>query len=96
MSRPYTDEQIAWLKANVPYRPHRVCRIEFMAIFERPLTEGMLANLVRKHGLHGAPNLGRYKEGNVPANKGRLGQCAPGSEKGWFREGHGGTRNVPL
>jgi len=31
---------------------------------------------------------GRFGKGHVPANKGKKGVAAPGSEKGWFKKGH--------
>lgn len=40
---------------------------------------------VKGHAPNGAGT--RFKPGHVPANKGRKGYCAPGSEKGWFRKG---------
>ena len=30
---------------------------------------------------------GHFEKGHIPANKGKKGYCAPGSEKGWFKKG---------
>lgn len=39
---------------------------------------------------------GRFEKNHVPANKGKKGWCAPGSEKGWFKKGHIPHNSVPV
>ena len=39
---------------------------------------------------------GRFKRGHVPANKGRKGIYAKGSEKGWFKKGQAPHNHVPV
>lgn len=37
-----------------------------------------------------------FKKGNEPFNKGLKGQCAPGSEKGWFKKGSMPKNHKPV
>lgn len=39
---------------------------------------------------------GCFKKGHIPANKGKKGWCAPGSEKGWFKKGNLPHNHVPV
>jgi hypothetical protein len=39
---------------------------------------------------------GHFEKGHVPANKGKKGYCAPGSEKGWFKKGQIPHNHVPV
>lgn len=38
----------------------------------------------------------RFQKGHIPANKGRKGYHAPGSEKGWFQKGHQRNDTAPV
>lgn len=48
----------------------------------------------RMHLVSGLTN--RFEKGHVPANKGKKGYCAPGSEKGWFKKGQMPHNHVPV
>jgi len=39
---------------------------------------------------------GQFEKGHIPANKGRKGCCAPGSEKGWFQKGNVPKTQLPV
>ena len=39
---------------------------------------------------------GHFEKNHVPANKGKKGWCASGSEKGWFKKGHRPLNSVPV
>ena len=39
---------------------------------------------------------GHFEKGHIPANKGKKGYCAPGSEKGWFKKGQIPHNHVPV
>lgn len=49
-------------------------------------TPGQVKAFRARNHLHSGLT-GRFEKGLVPANKGKKGWCAPGSEKGWFRKG---------
>ena len=85
--RAYSAEELAWLAKNVPRAPRADIRRGFRSRFGRTISVSALDNLANKYDWQGAPNTGRFEKGHVPANKGRKGYAAPGSEKGWFRPG---------
>jgi hypothetical protein len=78
--------ELAWIEAN-----HHLPRAElhhlFVRRFDRPdVSQANLTALCKRRGwLTG--RTGCFPKGNVPANAGRKGYVAPGSEKGWFKAG---------
>ena len=92
----YTAEEMAFLRDNLPNRPRRDVVEAFLARFGRRLRKHQLSGLVRKYGLQGAPNAGRFKPSHTPANKGRKGRASPGSEKTRFRKGQPAPNRRPL
>jgi len=56
--------------------------------------EGIKGLRARMHLVSGLT--GHFEKGHVPANKGKKGYCAPGSEKGWFKKGKMPHNHVPV
>ena len=79
-----------WLQHHLPLAPRKDVAAAFERAWGWKPKIGTLDRYAHRHKLHGAPNIGCYPIGHVPANKGRKGYSAPGSEKGWFKK-----RNVP-
>lgn len=82
----YSDAELAWIEA------HRTdlradAHAAFVTQFGRP--DVSLTNyhaLCKRKGWH-TGRTGQFSKGNVSHNKGKKGQYAPGSEKGWFKKG---------
>lgn len=55
--------------------------------FGASYTARQIKAFYRNHGLNSGLT-GRFEKGHVSYNKGKKGLKYPGSEKGWFREGH--------
>ena len=85
-----------WLQHHLPLAPRKEVAAAFEKTWGWKPEHGSLDRYVTKHGLQGAPNGGCFPKGHVPANKGRKGQCPPGSEKGWFAEGSVPANKKPL
>lgn len=64
---------------------------EFGTSYRAPQIKAYKGN----HGLSSGLT-GRFKKGHIPANKGKKGICASGSEKGWFRKGHVPANHKPV
>lgn len=54
--------------------------------FNTSYTHTQVDGYTKRYGLKSGLDT-TFKKGNVPFNKGLKGQCAPGSEKGWFKKG---------
>lgn len=65
------------------------------AKFGTKYTKAQIKGFYSNHGLSSGLT-GHFEKGHVPANKGKKGCCAPGSEKGWFQEGHKPWDTVPV
>lgn len=83
------DDELAWIAQSVSWYPTRAAQhAAFRRRFGRddvPFTA--FAALCKRRGwLTGRD--GRFAPGQESHNKGRKGECAPGSEKGWFPPGH--------
>ena len=55
--------------------------------FERTFTIEMIKGAIGRYKFNTGFN-GRFKKGNIPHNKGKLGTSYKGSEKTWFKKGH--------
>ena len=95
-SKTFEPWEEGWLQHHLPLAPRK----DVAAAFERAWgwrpTHGQLDRYVTRHGLQGAPNVGRIKKGSTPPNKGRKGYSPPGSEKGWFKKGSVPANKKPL
>ena len=88
--------ELAWLRRCYRLWPvEETCR-RFAEQFGRTLTRQQIRNQAVRNGLRGAPNTGRFTKGTIPANKGRKGWCAPGSEATHFRPGSVPANKLPL
>ena len=63
--------------------------------FGTSYTTKQLNAYYKNHGLHSGLT-GRFEKGHEPANKGKKGYHAPGSEKGWFKKGHAPQNKTPI
>jgi hypothetical protein len=82
----YSPAELAWIEAY-KHLPRRELHQDFVRCFGRlDVSQSNLTALCKRHGwLTG--RTGRFVKGQVSHNKGRKGVCAPGSEKGWFKQG---------
>ena len=67
----WTPEVDAWFREFVPGHTEREISAECKRLFGFPLREGQIGNHKTKLGLHSGTHGGRFKKGNVPANKGK-------------------------
>ena len=89
-SKTFKPWEKGWLQHHLPLAPRKDVAAAFEKTWGWKPKHGSLDRYVTKHGLQGAPNVGRIKKGSTPPNKGRKGYSPPGSEKGWFKK-----RSVP-
>jgi hypothetical protein len=83
----YTAEELAWIEARSTL-PRATLHAGFVAQFGRPeITKAAIGALCKRRGWTTGRD-GRFPAGHTPVNKGRKGECAPGSEKTWFRKGN--------
>lgn len=94
--RLVTSAELKWIAKRFHKMPRKELQSAFEVRFGRLLTLRYLDSLGVQHRLRGAPNVGRFRKGHVPANKGRKGYVAPGSEKGWFPKGNKPVTEVPM
>lgn len=82
----YSTEELAWIEAR-KLLPRRQLHADFCVHWGRDdVSFDALNSLCKRNGwLTG--RTGCFEPGLVPHNKGLKGQCAPGSEKGWFSKG---------
>lgn len=69
--------------------------------FEKNFAECVVIRFKHQNGLKSgyygtSPISSRFQKGHVPANKGKVGCYAPGSEKGWFQKGHRPQTSLPV
>lgn len=96
VTRLLSPEEQAWFRRNFPRHPRKGIQQRFQRRFGRFLTLAQLDNLGTCLDLRGAPNTGRFKPGHIPANKGRKGFVAPGSEATQFQKGSVPPNRRPL
>ena len=77
----YSEAELLWIRGHRDW-PRKQAHAAFVERFGRTDYKSLCT---RKGWLTGRD--GRIPKGNVPANKGRKGVCARGSEKGWFKKG---------
>jgi hypothetical protein len=82
----FTDEEKTYLESIVSGRSHRDLTTMMNERFGLALAVDQVKAAISRYGLN-TGRTGCFAPGHVPANKGRLGYCAPGSEKGWFAPG---------
>ncbi len=83
----YSADELSWIEAHRRL-PRREAHVRFIKVFKRP--DVSLANFIALCKRRGwtTGRSGRFEPGQTPHNKGQKGQCAPGSEKGWFKPGN--------
>lgn len=91
----WSDEEKEYLKEITPGH-HYVEIVELMnKKFDREFTVKLVKNAIGRYKLNTGFN-GRFKKGNVPANKGKKGVCAKGCEKTWFKKGQTPINHKPV
>lgn len=91
-----SPDELVWLAARFHRMPRKELRAAFEDRYGRRLSLSTLDSLCARYGRRGAPNVGRFRKGNVPANKGRRGHSAPDCEKGWFVRGQRPVNELPM
>lgn len=82
----YSDAELVFIEA-LQALPRRDLHAEFCKYFGRDdVSVENLKRLCNRKGWN-TGRTGQFPKGNVSHNKGKKGQCAPGSEKGWFKKG---------
>ena len=96
--RLFSDEEIAWMLANYRRFTFELSLELFNRRFGREITRAQWHNAAGRHKLGKSYRWeeSRFQPGHVPANKGRKGYSAPGSEKGWFGKGHDNNKELPM
>ena len=91
----WSDKEKEYLKEITPGH-HYAEIVELMnKKFDREFTVEWVKNAIGRYKLNTGFN-GRFKKGNVPANKGQKGVCAKGAEKGWFKKGQVSINHKPV
>ena len=91
----WSDKEKEYLKEITPGH-HYAEIVELMnKKFDREFTDELVKNAIGRYKLNTGFN-GRFKKGNVPANKGQKGVCAKGAEKGWFKKGQVSINHKPV
>jgi hypothetical protein len=82
----YSEAELLWIREHgqLPRAEAHAAFVEQFGRSDVSLTN--FASLCKRRGWTTGRN-GRFAQGHSPANKGRKGHSAPGSEKGWFKKG---------
>ena len=82
----YSADELAWIEAHKELPRHEL-HARFVEKFGRTdVSRDNIKSLCSRRGWK-TGRTGRFEKGHASWNKGRKGQHAPGSEKGWFRKG---------
>lgn len=82
----YSDAELVFIEA-LQALPRRDLHAEFCKYSGRnDVSIDNIKRLCNRKGWN-TGRTGQFPKGNVSHNKGKKGQCAPGSEKGWFKKG---------
>lgn len=95
-ARLFSDAERAWLALTYPHHRADFTTELFNECWGRDLSKDQIVRAAKRFGLGPSAHDGRFRKGNVPANKGRKGYSPPGSEKGWFRKGGESPNTRPL
>lgn len=95
-SRVFTPEMIEWLRKVYPNHRADWTLKRLNEKFGTSLTKQQLTTGSKNHHFGPSKFDGKIQPGHRPWNKGMKGLITPGSEKGWFKKGHGGTNTLPM
>ena len=79
----YTDEQMEWIRQNYRGKSNKELTDVFNYVYHTCVTVKMMKSYKGNHGLS-CGLTGRFTNVHVPANMGKNGVCAKGSEMTWF------------
>jgi hypothetical protein len=82
----YTAAEIKFLEKKVTGRSYAELTDLFNRRFGLGFTVNRLSSTLSRLGLKNGRDC-RWRPGQIAPNKGKKGQCPPGSEKGWFKPG---------
>jgi hypothetical protein len=91
----YSDAELAWIAARKDWT-RRELHVAFVARFKRPNVSQLNLTALCKRRNWMTGRTGRFVQGQVSHNKGKRGECAAGSEKGWFKKGAKPANRVPM
>lgn len=91
----YTTEEQQFMAGYVPGHSYREIQKAFTKKFGWEISIGQVSGYIHNHHLN-TGKTGRFQKGHEPANKGKKGICASGSEKTWFKKGHIPTNYRPI
>jgi hypothetical protein len=87
MKHRYTDEQVAFIREQLPGKPHRELTELFNRRFGLSLSVEQVTAAAKNRKINNGLS-GCFLKGHVPDNKGRKGWCAPGTEATRFKKGN--------
>lgn len=82
----YPADVTAYIREHYRGTGHAEMARQLKEAFGRDYTVNQVKAYYQNHHLNSGLT-GHFEKGHVPANKGRKGYAAPGSEKGWFQKG---------
>lgn len=91
----YTDREREFMENYVPGHSYAEIQKRFAEKFGWDISIGQVKSYIANHRLH-TGRTGRFPKGHEPANKGKRGVCAAGSEKGWFKKGNMPKNHRPV
>lgn len=83
----YSDAEREFFLAYVPNHTYKEIQEAFIQRFGWDISTSQIKGYIGNHKLNTGKN-GRFVKGQTSHNKGKKGQYASGSEKGWFKKGH--------
>ncbi|HBR31935.1 MAG TPA: HNH endonuclease, partial [Clostridiales bacterium] len=93
--KKYSAEVQAFIKHNYIGTGHKEMADLLNKTFGMNYTKSQIKSYYGNHKMNSGLN-GRFPKGHIPANKGKKGFHVPGSEKGWFKEGHMPINHKPV
>lgn len=95
MARIFTKEQREFYLANFKMKNCKEITKLMNDTFGLNIKESQIKSYNANNKLNSGLT-GRFEKGRTPFNKGKRGYTTPGSEKGWFKEGHIPENHKPV
>jgi len=91
----YSQKIIDYIKDNHEGLGPKDMAERLNEVFDKFYTPIQLKSYYGNHKINSGTT-GYFAKGHIPDNKGMIGYCAPGSEKGWFKKGHAPVNHRPI
>lgn len=91
----YPAEVADFIQENYTGTSYAEMAVKLKEVFGREYTQRQIMGYYKNHKLNSGLT-GHFEKGHIPKNKGEKGYIAPGSEKGWFKEGNKPWDTVPV